>query len=219
MESEIIEMNFLPIRKLYHCDELYAYPEVAIQNAVKRIGKLPNTLIEYYRQLGTNDEINQIQNQLYAPNALKLEDGYLTFYIEEQESMWWAIKETDLGYDDPPVYVCIWRDGKYTYLLESESLTKFLYAMAYFNATISLPLNSEGPFTCDSARKARLENHYKRRDFSLLQSSLTTFYGNDDDEVIMLWEDDDSCQVSFACTTEKQFNTIIEILSINGTNN
>lgn len=207
-------MNFLPIRNLYHCDELYAFPETAIQNAIKRIGKLPSMLIEYYRQLGANDEINQIQNQLYGPDALKIEEGYLTFYIEEQESMWWAIKETDLGYDDPPVYVCLWKDGKYTYLPECDSLTKFLYAMAYSHATLSLPLNSEGPFICDSARKAELESHYRKKDFSLLQSPLTIFYGNADDEVIMLCEAGDLWQVSFACMSEEQFNKIKEILFI-----
>lgn len=209
-------MTFSPIRKLYHCDDLCPFPEASIQKAITRVGKLPNTLIEYYRQLGDNDEINQVQDQLYSPDSLRLEEGYLPFMIEEQESMWWAIRETDLGDDDPPVYVCLWKDGKYTYLPESDSLTKFLYAMAFSHATITLPFNSEGPFTCDDARKAQLEQHYAKKDFSLLQSSPAAFYGNDDDEAIMLCQDDDLFQVSFGCATEEQFEKIKEILQIKG---
>lgn len=63
-------MDFLPIRKLYHCNEIFAFPEDSIQAAVKRFGRLPNTLIEYYRQLGANSEINQAQDCLCGPNKL-----------------------------------------------------------------------------------------------------------------------------------------------------
>lgn len=206
-------MTFSPIRKLYHCDDLCPFPEASIQGAIKRIGRLPAVLVEYYRQLGDNDEINQIQDNLYGPASLGVEDGYLTFYIEEQESMWWAIKEADLGMDDPPVYACLWENGGYTYLPESDSLTKFLCAMAFSHAALTLPFNSEGPFVCDEARKARLEQHYAKKDFSLSHSPRVTFYGNADDEVIMLCEDDD-CQVSFGCTTREQLEKIQEVLQI-----
>lgn len=207
-------MDFLPIRKLYHCNDIFAFPEASIQEAVKRFGKLPNTLIEYYRQLGSNSEINQGEFYLCSPAGLALEKGYLTFYIEEQESMWWAIKQEDLGENNPAVYACLWKDSEYVYLPESDTLEKFLCSMAYCQAMFSLPWNSEGPFSCDAERKSRIEAAYKKKDFGLRQSPIITFYGNDDDEAIMICEDGHCCQVSFACMNEHQFEQIKKVLSI-----
>lgn len=209
-------MDFLPVRKLYHCNENYGYPETSIQDAIKRFGRLPNTLIEYYRQLGANDEINQAQDCLCGPGGLVLENGYLTFYVEAQESMWWAIKEEDLGEDNPAVYACLWKDSGYAYLPECDTLEKFLYSMAYCQAMVSLPWNSEGPFSCDVGRKSRIEAVYKKKDFGLRQSPIISFYGNDDDEAIMICEGEHSCQISFACMTEHQFEQIKKVLSIKG---
>ena len=207
-------MEFLPIRKLYHCNEVSAYPESSIQEAIKRFGKLPNTLIEYYRQLGANQEINQAQTYPCSPTNLVLENGYLMFYVEDQESMWWAIKQEDLGEDNPAVYVCMWKNDGYVYLPESDTLEHFLYSMAYCQAMEILPWNSEGPFSCDPEMKSKIEAVYKKKDFGLRNSPKTTFYGNSDDEAIMICEDGRSCQVSFACTTEDQFEQIKKVLSI-----
>ena len=151
---------------------------------------------------------------LCSLNSLVLENGYLTFYVAEMEDMWWAIKQEDLGEDNPAVYVCLWKDSGHVYLPECDTLEKFLYSMAYFHAMESLPWNSEGPFSCDAQRKSRVEAAYKKKEFGLSESPQTTFYGNDDDEAIMICEDEDSCQVSFACATEYQFEQIKRILAI-----
>lgn len=209
-------MDFLPIRKLYHCNENFPYPEASIQEAVKRFGKLPNTLIEFYQQLGANQEINQAQTYPCSPANLTLESGYLTFYVEDQESMWWAIKQEDLGEDNPAVYACVWKNGGYVYLPESDTLEHFLCSMAYCQAMEILPWNSEGPFSCDAEMKSKIKAAYKKKDFGLRQSPKITFYGNDDDEAIMICESEDSCQVSFACMTEHQFEQIKKVLTIKG---
>ncbi|MEY8387312.1 hypothetical protein AALC17_08430 [Oscillospiraceae bacterium 38-13] len=209
-------MDFLPIRKLYHCNEIFAFPEDSIQAAVKRFGRLPNTLIEYYRQLGANSEINQVQDCLCGPGGLTLENGHLTFYVENQEAMWWTIKQEDLGEDNPAVYACLWRDSGYVYLPERDPLEKFLYSMAYCQSMVSLPWNSEGPFVCNAGSKSRIEATYEKKDFGLLHAPEISFYGNDEDEAIMLCDDGGSCQVSFACTTERQFEEIKRVLAIKG---
>ena len=77
-----------------------------------------------------------------------------------------------------------------------------------------LPWNSEGPFSCDTETKSKIEATYKKKDFELCNSPRTTFYGNSDDEAIMICEDELSCQVSFACMTEEQFEQIQKVLSI-----
>lgn len=201
-------MDFSVIRELYHCVENYPFCEEDIQKAIKRFGKLPAVLIDYYRQLGTNTKINQVGDYLYSPANLKLKDGFLFFYVSEQETMWWTIQEKDLYKDNPPVYVCLWENSKFSYILESETLEQFLNAMAYSHALLNLPINSEGDFKCDEEMKRRIEFCYQKKPFCFLATPLTLFYGNDSDEVIRICVGERSMQIAYACTTDIQLNNI-----------
>ncbi len=205
-------MDFSVIRGLYHCTETCGFREEDIQEAITRFGALPSVLIDYYRQLGDNDEINQIADYLCSPAGLELKDGYLFFYVTEQEAIWWAIRETDLQKDNPPVYAYFWENSKYAYFLESETLEQFLNAMAYSHAIESFPLNSEGDFVCDEERKKRIEAYYQKKPFGFLATPLILFYGNDPDEVIRICIAEDRMQVAYACTTQEQLDTIEKVI-------
>ena len=52
-------MDFMEIRKLYHIDGDIGYSKGVIAKAVKKFGKLPTVLVEYYRQLGKHPGLNQ----------------------------------------------------------------------------------------------------------------------------------------------------------------
>lgn len=205
-------MPFSAIKELYHCTKIDAFPEEDIQKAIKRVGRLPVVLLDYYRQLGANKKINQIGEYLYSPANLELKDGFLFFYVAEQETMWWAMRENDLQKDNPPVYACIWEDSRFKYILESETLEQFLNAMAYSHALYSLPINSEGDFKCDAERKGRIESQYQKKPFGFLATPLTMFYGNDPDEVIRICVGERSMQISYACTTNEQFDNIQKVI-------
>ena len=50
--------------------------------------------------------------------------------------------------DDPPVYRRYLNGDSVCDELDSETLEKFLYVMAYWQALFYLPYNSRGSFTC-----------------------------------------------------------------------
>lgn len=207
-------MDFLLIRRLYHLEKNYSYPEIDIQNAIKKLGAIPYVLQEYYRQIGANEDVNQYQDHLCSPARLNLKNGFLPFYVAEQETLWWTIRQEDLVDDNPPVYVCMEKGTGYTYKLECDMLLNFLTAMAFSQALNVLPYNSEGVIDCDLDTKKRIESHYKKKAFYLLNTPYTTFYGNDVDEVIAIYENEDVRQVSFACTTERQYEEIEKLIFI-----
>lgn len=63
-------MDFMEIRKLYHIDGDIGYSKGVIAKAVKKFGKLPTVLVEYYRQLGKHPGLNQTGYCLCSPGKL-----------------------------------------------------------------------------------------------------------------------------------------------------
>ena len=66
--------------------------------------RLPQALREYYRVAGNLDELNANYNQLYSPEQLKIEDGYLIFMEENQVVVFWAVPTSHLSEEDPIVW-------------------------------------------------------------------------------------------------------------------
>ena len=48
--------------------------------------------------------MNKAHNELYAPDGLAIEDGYLVFMEENQAVVNWGIREEDLSQPDPEVW-------------------------------------------------------------------------------------------------------------------
>ena len=65
-------MDFMEIRKLKHIDGDIGYSKGVIAKAVKKFGKLPTVLVEYYCQLGKHPGLNHADYYLCSPVKLEI---------------------------------------------------------------------------------------------------------------------------------------------------
>jgi len=72
--------------------------------AVRSALQIPTALADYYAAVGAIDVINRPHNRLLEPSELRVEDGMVVFYEENQCVAFWAIREGDLHLPDPTVY-------------------------------------------------------------------------------------------------------------------
>ncbi|MEM8535721.1 MAG: hypothetical protein AAGF95_33150 [Chloroflexota bacterium] len=66
---------------------------------------LPRAFREWYSMAGQRTDIWSQQDRLLHPSEFKLVDNYMSFMVENQHVVEWAICVDDSGLDDPPVYV------------------------------------------------------------------------------------------------------------------
>jgi hypothetical protein len=77
-------------------------------------------------------------NHLLVPQAMRQEDGFTVFYVEEQAVWLWAIAEQDLDADDPPVWGRENQPGA-QWGIEAPDVSTFLVQMALFSAALTAP--------------------------------------------------------------------------------
>jgi hypothetical protein len=79
--------------------------------------------------------VHQKHNVLVAPRDLRIEDGHLVIYKENQWVCDWGIAVDSLGADDPPVHVSyVDAAGKVCWGDEFSSVTEFLCAQGAWQA-------------------------------------------------------------------------------------
>jgi hypothetical protein len=102
--------------------------------AERRLGlSLPPALREWYARHGARSDIWSLQDKLWVPAEIRVEDGVLTFAIENQGVVRWGIRLDDL-LDEDPVVVVSDPSGKGGWLVESESTSGFALQFALLNA-------------------------------------------------------------------------------------
>ena len=83
------------------------YTEVQIQEAEARLGmRLPEALRELYLLLGKRDDIVRIYNRLLNLEKLKIVQGHLVFWTENQGVSDWCIKLENISLPNP--FVSCW---------------------------------------------------------------------------------------------------------------
>jgi hypothetical protein len=89
---------------------------------------------------------------LVAPGDLRIEDGHLPFYRENQGVCDWGIAVASLGADDPPVHVSFaGRNGELSWEDEFSSVTEFLCVQGAWQAVqgglpfVSIIIDTEFP--------------------------------------------------------------------------
>jgi len=135
------------ISRLYNLsDESQGFPDQKIAELEGRLGiKLPNALKNYYVTLGKHENLNYAYNRLLLPDDEVgfSKDRYLLFFEEYQAVVSWGIKETDLQYENPPVWGNSGTDDEPDWYLEADTTEKFLLLMAIYNGTLGgLPYNA-----------------------------------------------------------------------------
>ncbi len=93
--------------RLWVLQQLVAYwhepigPEDGFSEQVLERLSMPHPLRCWYRWAGRRSDIMSGQNFLLAPDQLRIKDGLLEFYAENQYCYQWG---THIGGDDPPVF-------------------------------------------------------------------------------------------------------------------
>lgn len=123
-------------RYLATLDELFdrepgahGYDQAEIDAAERRLGRaLPAVLVAHYLAHGRRS-FQRAHDRLLPPSGLRVEDGRLLFYAENQSVFHWAI-ELDPASDDPPVVQSV-DDGLTDWFDDHDRLSEFFFTMLY----------------------------------------------------------------------------------------
>lgn len=206
--------DFSVIRGLYHLIEnngFSAEEMLAYRNICEH---LPKVLVDYYQQLG-KCEFNQFQDNLLAPNELRLSQNqqFLIFYQENQLACVWAIAVSDLAKDNPPVYISY--DERFEseqWQIETATLSEFLNTMAHLQSIFALPFYSEDFFAISEDELAFIQANFAKKPFKFNHWTNAEFYGNQADEVIYVDKNKGEALMTYACFGESQFDKLDQIL-------
>jgi hypothetical protein len=134
--------DFSIIKKLFHITEPAGFANEEIQIIKDIFGELPQVFIDYYSELGKNQDLNHTQDSLVIPERFQYyqSSDYLIFYTENQHACVWGIHKNDLLSSNPPVYMSY---DKEKWDLETETLLEFFTAMAFLQSGFALKFQSE----------------------------------------------------------------------------
>jgi len=203
--------NFKEIKKLFEITQENGFTEREILAYQHVCDNIPKVLFDYYLQLGKIQELNHTQDNLLAPNQLKLseKEDYVIFYIENQWACVWGISKNDLNLDNPPIYMST---DEIDWELECSSLTDFLYAIANLQAAFALPFNAEEFYNVSLSSLEIIRRNFKKRDVALTKWIGIEFYGNFDNDVIAVMKNDGDYDLIYASKSEHQFKQMNDIL-------
>lgn len=87
------------------------FQEDDIVGAEARLGfRLPQLVREFYLRVGTREDVNAAHDWLEPLDQLKLRDGKVRFYCENQNVTDWGFAIEDAENPDPPVWCDDWTD-------------------------------------------------------------------------------------------------------------
>ncbi|MDQ5823076.1 MAG: hypothetical protein M3441_02565 [Chloroflexota bacterium] len=176
--KSLIELWHMPISD----DD--GFSSSAIETNEMRLGhKLPLMLAQWYRYLGRRSDLTCSQNCLVPLDELRIQNGFLVFYVENQAVATWGIPIPQLSSIDPPVLVTfdtLGPDSHASWIQENSSLTEFLFQMMVLE-TITL---SRFSFTAENVEPTitMLKRTYPMLDLPTWHwpSYPTRFYGGQD---------------------------------------
>lgn len=130
--------------------------------------RLPAALREWYRLVGRS--LTMVQDVPVKLGKLALKDGLLRFFGENQGGFLWALREEDLGHEDPLVHgqQTTW-SGRGELKLVASRLSELLFAKVLWETTFTLDRRStigrlrkgvRGGYT--AAAEASLDRRYAR---------------------------------------------------------
>lgn len=207
------------IRQLYDLPggQRYALPEQELAALAARIGTpLPALLLDYYRDFGAHENLNNTHNCLLQPGEIVLSAaGYLVFYEENQGVVQWAMKQTDLQLADPPVWGNYGSEESPDWVLESAALSDFWLLMAVYNGTMgALPYNANAFGPLDQAVATVVAQNWTA--VPAISWDKQKVYTRDFREVISLsFDDEGACTAIFAGTADQErFDALMDKLPV-----
>lgn len=101
------------------------YSSEELSAASARLGHpIPVALRHWYTSSGRRTDVWSEQDELLAPNQLRVTGDHLVFLVENQVIVQWGIPLNQLSNDDPPVHVCS-VGTSFNWTIEAESVSMF----------------------------------------------------------------------------------------------
>lgn len=206
------------IKKLYVLPQNYqnGFTQSEITQAESRLAvNFPQNLIDFYKILGKNEQINEIYNRLLPPDAIFIEDNHLIFYEENQNVCFWAIKLGDLSNDNPPIYEGYknWEKNTMNWYSSHQNITDFWLYMAFYNGTmggLKYHANILNEHNIDPKAVAHIIK--TKIELTALKMENQSFYTSDNKEVISICHDNGTHTAVFVGTQdEARFEAILEL--------
>lgn len=200
------------ILQLFRVTSPVGYSEEQVAAARGEVGGLPQMLEEFYLKYGASPELHGLQDELILPNRYKalLNPEYIVFFDENQGVCRAAVKKSDAGLDDPPVYTSV-DDGAWK--LSAPRFSEFLCAMFDYQASICLDYTPEEFYFITPEEKAKIEQMFpKLGGFeNWLYDQNVTVYGSGGGR-LSLMENGGDIQMSYAANNERDFAQMQKLL-------
>lgn len=201
--------------RLFSVRKPIGYSAEEIDRAKAAIGGIPFELEQFYRYCGNSPELQHLQDELILPNkySVLLNLDYIVFFDENQGVCQAAVKKTDIGLDDPPVYA-IGENGEWK--LSSPHVSEFLRAMFDYQASICLPFNPEEFYFVSVDDKVKIEQMFPKLgvfDNWIYDWNITVYGENGGRIALMENADSGDIQMNFAANNEDEFRRMSALLN------
>lgn len=202
------------ILELFGVKNPVGYSPEEVEKAKSDVGGLPLELEKFYLYCGNSPELHGLQDELVLPNRSKslLNPDYILFFNENQGVCQAAVKKSDVGIDDPPVYTST-DDGEWQ--LSSPHVSDFLCAMFDYQASICLDFNPEDFFWITPEERAKVEEMFpKLGEFDKwLYDWKISVYGENGGRIAIMEQDgEDEFQMNYAANNEREYERMFEML-------
>lgn len=199
------------ILELFGVKNPVGYSAEEVEKAKIEVGGLPLELERFYLYCGNSPELHGLQDELILPNCSKsmLNPDYIVFFNENQGVCQAAVKKSDVGIDDPPVYTSV-DDGEWQ--LSSPHVSDFLCAMFDFQASICLDFNPEDFFWITPEECAKVAEMFpKLGEFDKwLYDWKVTVYGENGGRIAIMENGD--IQMNYAANNEREYERMEKLL-------
>ncbi|MDR1386633.1 MAG: hypothetical protein LBJ44_03390 [Propionibacteriaceae bacterium] len=219
-------MDFEVIRGLFGIDGDCGFTDAALEPVIARFGGVPAVLRDYYQRLGAHSELNQTQECLVVPDGSDAghyhfsrysdADGYLVFYVENQEVWLAAVAAADAALADPSVWQTypISRDDYGQWHDTGCRVSQFLAGMAHVQRAFSIERSSEGFWELTPDQAQRVRHRYPSLGVDLDLYGGISFHARDAHEIIMLTSSADGGPVAlFGADDEDRYGELEDDLA------
>jgi hypothetical protein len=153
-----------------------------LETAERRLAlRFPPALREWYGLYGARTDVWSLQDELWLPRRIRVEEDVLTFCTENQGVVRWGIRVDDLHLEDPPVLVSE-PGATGQWIVESESTTAFALQFAVRNAKWSRRVRHRANGEATQPAIQAIERIYRRLPFPDAHWPVfpTRFYAGED---------------------------------------
>lgn len=201
------------ILKLFCIEHPIGYSSKEIQEAEKKVGKIPAALRYFYEKYADSEELHGLQDEMILPDYYPalLNDDYIIFFNENQGVCHAGIRKVDAEMIDPPVYTSM--DNK-EWCLSAEKVSDFLVAMFGYQASICLEYNPEEFYFLEEEEIAQIEEHFPKlpESFKNWLDCEIVLYGEGCEGRIALMIQGEDIQMNYAAHSEEAYEKMNHLL-------